>query len=126
MPQRVQLSRAKGWRMPPNTVRVARPGKWGNRFRIGDIAEVWGDPGVVKFVPVRDAATAVQLFDQWVTLHLEQHPKIMRPALDELRGKNLACWCRLGEPCHADVLLRLANSELPNVRAEPAQPAGDA
>lgn len=112
-PIRVQLSRAKGWRMPPNTVRVARPGKWGNRFRIGDIAEVWGDPGVVKFVPIRDAATAVQLFDQWVRLHLEQHPGIMRPALDELRGKNLACFCKLGTPCHADVLLRLANEGTP-------------
>jgi hypothetical protein len=29
----------------------------------------------------------------------------------ELRGKNLACWCKPGEPCHADVLLELANSE---------------
>lgn len=112
-PIRVQLSRAKGWRMPPNTVRVARPGKWGNRFRIGDIAEVWGDPGVVKFVPIRDAATAVHLFEQWVRLHLEQHPGIMRPALDELRGKNLACFCKLGTPCHADVLLRLANEGTP-------------
>jgi hypothetical protein len=114
-PKRVQLSRAKGWRMPPNTVKVSRPGKWGNRFRIGDTAEVWGDPGVVRFVPINDATTAVALFDQWVRLHLEQHPKIMRPALDELRGKNLACWCRLDEPCHADVLLRLANRERHNV-----------
>lgn len=108
-PTRVQLSRAKGWRMPPNTVRVARPGKWGNRFRIGDIAEVWGGPALITFTRIKDAATAVQLFDQWVSLHLEQHPTIMRPALDELRGKNLACWCKLGTPCHADVLLRLAN-----------------
>ena len=119
-PKRVQLSRAKGWRMPPNTVKVSRPGKWGNRFRIGDTAEVWGDPGVVRFVPINDATTAVALFDQWVRLHLEQHPKIMRPALDELRGKNLACWCRLDEPCHADVLLRLANRERHNVRANNA------
>jgi hypothetical protein len=28
-----------------------------------------------------------------------------------LRGKNLACWCKLGEPCHADVLLELANGK---------------
>ena len=112
-PQRIQLSRAKGWRMPPNTVKVSRPGKWGNRFRIGDTAEVWGDPGVVRFVPIKDAATAVQLFEQWLRLHLEQHPKIMRPALDELRGRNLACWCKPGTPCHADVLLRLANEVTP-------------
>ena len=30
--------------------------------------------------------------------------------LHELRGKNLACWCKLDEPCHADVLLKLANA----------------
>jgi hypothetical protein len=28
-----------------------------------------------------------------------------------LRGKNLACWCKPGEPCHADVLLEIANRE---------------
>lgn len=111
-PVRVTLSRQAGWRMPPNTVRVSRPGKWGNRFRIGDTAEVWGDPGVVRFVPINDAATAVAMFEQWLQLVLEQHPKIMRPALDELRGKNLACWCKPGTPCHADVLLRLANASL--------------
>jgi hypothetical protein len=35
------------------------------------------------------------------------------PTLDDIRcdlaGKNLACWCKPGEPCHADVLLDLAN-----------------
>lgn len=110
-PMRVRLSRAKGWRMPPNTVKVSRPGKWGNRFRIGDTAEVWGGPGILTIVPVRDATTAVDLFEKWLRLNLEQHPGIMRAALDELRGKNLACWCKLGEPCHADVLLRLANGQ---------------
>jgi hypothetical protein len=27
----------------------------------------------------------------------------------ELRGRNLACFCKHGKPCHADVLLELAN-----------------
>jgi hypothetical protein len=35
-------------------------------------------------------------------------------ALGELRGKNLACWCKPGEPCHADVLLELANPKGPS------------
>jgi hypothetical protein len=30
--------------------------------------------------------------------------------LPSLRGKNLACWCPLDQPCHADVLLELANA----------------
>jgi hypothetical protein len=31
----------------------------------------------------------------------------------DLRGKNLACWCPLDQPCHADVLLEIANRETP-------------
>jgi hypothetical protein len=30
--------------------------------------------------------------------------------VEELRGKNLACRCKLGAPCHADVLLQMANA----------------
>lgn len=114
MVERVQLSRAKGWRMPPNTVRVARPGKWGNKFKVGDMAERFSKEHVYEMFKVRDAAMAVACFEEWIGMHLAHHPEIMRPALDELRGKNLACWCGLGSPCHADVLLRLANSKPPN------------
>ena len=109
-PQRIQLSRAKGWRLPPETVVVARPGKWGNPFRIGDTAERWGEPNIFESLRIVDAATAVALHREWLELHLAQHPEIMLPALDELRGKNLACWCSLGAPCHADTLLELANT----------------
>lgn len=113
-PQRIQLSRAKGWRMPPNTVKVDRTTKWGNPFR----RHIDGHP--------MGNGLAVQLF----TRLLEQQsawwplptpwPKGKIPAgppttIDdvraELRGKNLACWCALDQPCHADVLLRLANPE---------------
>lgn len=100
-PRRVQLSRAKGWRMPPNTVSVARPTLWGNPFRIGMLG-------------VPDAAAAVALFERALRrrdLRDDDRRFVFSP--DRLRaflgGKNLACWCRLGEPCHADVLLRLAN-----------------
>lgn len=34
-PQRIQLKRTKGWRMPPGTVKVDRSTRWGNPFRIG-------------------------------------------------------------------------------------------
>lgn len=109
-PIRVQLSRKKGWRMPPDTVKVARPGKWGNKFRIGDIVEHIAPPNIIEMIHVRTARDAVDLYADWIEMHLRQHPEIMRPALDELRGKNLACWCPLSEPCHADVLLQIANA----------------
>ena len=106
-PIRVQLSRAKGWRMPPNTVKVDRSTKWGNPFvRHGDDVRV-------------DRGAAVIMFCRLLKKEGCWSPKAIRAVTPttladvrtELRGKNLACWCKLGEPCHADVLLRLANEE---------------
>lgn len=88
MPKRIQRKRAKGWRMPESVVYVGRPTKWGNPFRPQTIAD---DP---QSILARYAA------------HI-----LLRSDLDvsELRGKDLACWCKEGSPCHADVLLELAN-----------------
>ena len=89
MPERIQRKRTKGWKMPPNTVSVTRPGKWGNPFRI-----------TATCTP----ADAVSAFRRMIEggAYRKQH-------LDELRGKNLACFCSLDQPCHADVLLEIAN-----------------
>lgn len=84
IPQRIQRQRTKGWKMPENTVSVTRPGKWGNPFTVANSGNVHP---VLRF-----ACEAAPLLD-----------------LAPLRGKNLACWCALGQPCHADVLLELAN-----------------
>lgn len=104
-PVRVQLRRSKGWRMPPNTVSVARPGRWGNPFRIGD-----REPDGGK---IYDNADAVAAFETW--LEILRDPRCPRPnfldEIPELRGKNLACWCKPEDPCHADVLLEIANAE---------------
>lgn len=92
-PVRVQLRRAKGWRMPKNTVSVARPHVHGNPFRVGDFG-------------IPDTTAAVVRFREW------RDGRVVGPqppSLDDLRGKNLACFCALSEPCHADVLLELAN-----------------
>ncbi len=104
--------------MPPNTVKVARPGRWGNPFRVGGYFLV-GDPDPSrtpfrmaycesykadpKFTLIADNAMAVQFFSRLMATGFCQQ------RLPELRGKNLACWCAIGEPCHADVLLELAN-----------------
>ncbi len=94
MPKRIQLSRAKGWRMPPGTVKVDRTTKWGNPYR---------GPSTPA-----DARNAADAFEHWIGSPAGAN--IARDARTELRGKNLACWCKIGEPCHADVLLKIANS----------------
>jgi len=94
MPERIQLQRTKGWRMPADTVKVDRSTVWGNPYRVGDVVAGLGT--------VYGAADAVSFFRRYCL------PPAGR-SYEELRGKNLACWCRLGTPCHSDVLLELAN-----------------
>lgn len=105
-PVRVQLRRTKGWRMPPNTVKVDRTTKWGNPFAVGK-------PGPGGFV-AQDRRHAVKLYEGFAPLN----DKLIAAARSELAGKNLACWCPRDDPyydcCHAAVLLRLANDERPN------------
>ena len=112
IPLRIQRRRTAGWRMPPNTIYVGRPTRWGNPFVVAQdhaALEQYGDYTANVDLwggwPVRDTQTAVRAFEEMKATHLPL------AALRELRGKNLACWCPLDQPCHADVLLRLANEE---------------
>ncbi len=101
MPERIQRMRVKGWKMPDNTVSVTRPGRWGNPYKAGDPME--GFPHIKI-----DALEAVKLFKT-------RMPDFVKEAIRrELAGKNLACWCPIGSPCHADVLLEIASSPLPS------------
>ena len=104
MPDRIQLRRAKGWRMPENTMSVARPTIWGNPFKVG--AEL-PFPYLEVFGPVvRDQAHAVEIFATYAQI-TSGYELLVRY---DLRGRDLACWCKPGTPCHADVLLAIANS----------------
>lgn len=104
-PQRIQLRRAKGWRMPENTVKVDRSTKWGNPCRV-----------VKNPCETNEYATAeeaVRVFRHDI-MHPEELPwplLTIEEIRRELAGKNLGCWCPIGSPCHADVLLEIANSQ---------------
>jgi hypothetical protein len=129
---RIQLSRKKGWKMPPNTVKVDRSSGFGNPFpvckgastRMGKTSDVWVvgtfEGPAMWFKDSKPEATelAVKAFRAWIT-HPAQSSLLNK--VTKLRGKNLACWCPLDQPCHADVLLDLANAGLADpVRAEEA------
>jgi hypothetical protein len=99
-PRRVQMRRSAGWRKPDGVVYVGRPTRWGNPFRVGGRAHGALDP-----------ATAVARFKD-ALLNGDLRTKEGDALIDQLpslRGKDLACWCDLDKPCHADVLLELAN-----------------
>ncbi|MBS7699201.1 MULTISPECIES: DUF4326 domain-containing protein [unclassified Chelatococcus] len=105
MPERVQLRRAKGWRMPPNTAKVDRSTKWGNPWTIAKAREA-------GYLGTDDElrAMCVQCFRNAMVNGLPAVDRI-RADLRQLRGKNLACWCPPDQPCHADILLEFANKE---------------
>lgn len=90
MAKRIQRKRVKGWKMPENAVYVGRPTKWGNPYPLEGRIDSWAT-----------RMTAVEMFREKVAPHLD---------LSELRGKDLACWCRPDQACHADVLLEMINN----------------
>ena len=102
-PQRIQRKRTKGWRMPQGAVYVGRPTIWGNPFRIGDGVTEWPYREFASMVD--DTQTAVYLFELMATASAG-YTALVRGGL---AGKDPVCWCPLGEPCHADVLLEIAN-----------------
>lgn len=106
-PKRIQRRRTKGWRMPESAIYVGRPTRWGNPFVIGR----WIRPvGQLPF-QIQTAKQAVILYE----MQFYPCPAVKRAVTSiqaELRGHDLACFCPLDQPCHADVLLKLANASL--------------
>jgi hypothetical protein len=102
-PVRIQRKRIKGWKMPEGAVYVGRPTMWGNRWKIGTHSNRLGRS-------VETLAEAVELYRALIWTE-PRHKAWVR---ENLAGKNLACWCRLDQPCHADVLLELANPPSPS------------
>ena len=84
---RIKRERTKGWKMPTNAVYVGRPTRYGNPYSLDDY----------------DRTTAIDMYAKWIDEQLEKDPSF----LDALLGKDLACWCRMDQPCHADVLIKM-------------------
>jgi len=94
MPKRIQR---KGlydwsWKANPNAVYVGRPSKWGNPFKLG------------KYT----VEECLNLYEEWLKGQIKRDPAFLEP----LQGKDLVCWCSLNNPCHADILLKMANEKL--------------
>ena len=124
-PRRIQRKRTKGWRMPDGAVYVGRPSLWGNPYSVRDIGAMFPE------IPTADrAAVAVSKYraelTHWGLLsdyafvcsdaRCEAEGQRARAAGAQnmgeyaaiaLKGKDLACWCPLDQPCHADVLLEV-------------------
>ncbi|MGH6644283.1 MAG: DUF4326 domain-containing protein [Bradyrhizobium sp.] len=139
-PMRFQLSRRRGWRMPPGTVKVDRSSCFGNPFPVskgtstsmGVTSEIWsvgtweGPAMWIRSSKEEASQLSVNAFRAWMELPAQS--SLRDRARTALRGKNLACWCRLCPehqdckpfsvtcgacaPCHADVLGPIANGPI--------------
>lgn len=127
-PQRIQRRRTKGWEMPSNTVVVDRSTPFGNPFPV--IKDASTSMGVTKpiwfigswngpalwFKDTKEEAVKLSVDAYRAWLAQAQQASLREKAKVALRGKNLACWCPIVDkdgnpvPCHADVLLEIANA----------------
>lgn len=133
MPKRIRRQRTKGWKMPEGAVYVGRGSRWGNPFRVGEPCGVFkkgqGMGGRAEtLIPELSLEQVIEFYRNAVSgmLGPEMYPQghEWRDAFLQkshnwwpsdaakglLRGKDLACWCPLDQPCHADVLLEIANA----------------
>jgi hypothetical protein len=109
--------------MPPNTVKVDRTTKWGNPCVVGTHGTraqcvLWFELALSGVVVIHRNPDGT-----WLTDQLLAYRKMASRDRRHLRGKNLACWCPLDQPCHADVLLRLANSPPPALPSRQCEPS---
>jgi len=98
--KRIQRKRTKGWKMPANTVYVGRPTKWGNPWETTDDSR---------------RKEVLIYYETWLRGELIDRPHM----LDPLKGKDLACWCPLDKPCHADVLLKFLGVRVSKEETKP-------
>lgn len=102
-PRRIQRKRTKGWRMPEGAKYVGRPGKWGNPYTAGTPEQ---NVSMYRDLIERTSRSIVEpklLHDGYGVWDRDIRDNIRR----ELAGHDLACWCPLDQPCHADVLLEI-------------------
>lgn len=115
-PIRIQRSRQQK-QVSPNglpIVYIGRPTKWGNPYKVVGEEGHWfvmdeNDEPVLTFNEKPQALNCcIELYREQIS-HMHNVGTLN---IFELKGKNLSCWCKIGEPCHADVLLELANLKL--------------
>ena len=112
-PKRIQRKRTRGWKMPEGAIYVGRPSRLGNHFEVKQLIDHWivihDNKAIYESESKRNAAQfAVDRFREWVNSLGGQD---LADYLVWLDGHDLACWCALDMPCHADVWLELANKE---------------
>lgn len=75
--------------MPKNTISVTRPGRYGNPYPLSEYS----------------MEDSLRLCREYFEARLKEDPDFFEPA----RNKNVACFCKVSDACHGDIVLELAN-----------------
>ncbi|TQE33106.1 DUF4326 domain-containing protein [Streptomyces ipomoeae] len=115
-PARIQRKRTKGWRKPDGAINVGRVGRgcisaWGNPWKEGSTGWTVLPGGWIDRRP-HPPLTRQQAVDSYINSSTHDIEEL-RQIREQLRGKTLMCWCKVGEPCHGDWLFEVANSDKP-------------
>lgn len=121
-PVRIQRRRVKGFDLQVASLAlnglpvryVGRPTQFGNPWQVTfDGWKVWCvlDPHFVSPYPRRHFCSSQKVAHRFATWRYRRWIEWRRLPFEDLRGHNLACWCPLDRPCHADVLLEIANGQ---------------
>lgn len=106
---RIQRKRVSGWKKPDGCVNVTRPGIFGNPFEDAASFEAWLDTGHVNVLKLRH-----EYIDggRIQTDRLDSIRKFILRNIEDLRGKQIMCWCPIDSACHGDVIAAIANKEV--------------
>jgi hypothetical protein len=120
-PIRICLLRRKGYRLQETSraangltaIKVDRATRWGNPFLVESMGreiaiDSFRRTGEMSDVELREHSSIGPGWEERKA-ELARVVAAIRAGLSELRGNNLACWCKHDEACHADVLLEMAN-----------------
>lgn len=125
-PKRIQRKRTKGWRMPEGAVYVGRPTLFGNPWTPQEAPVATGRTAwaVERYRREMDTLGLLSDFEmlagnkRWAEMWALKEEHGLDTMADFARlllaGRDLVCWCPLDAPCHADVLLEIANAAPPS------------
>lgn len=116
-PIRIQRKRIKGWAKPENTINITRPGKWGNPFPVGKYLNAWGKAFVATIISkepdnireiynsgILEQRITLEKSLEWFELYLNS--EYFKYNIEDLRGRNLMCFCPLDHKCHGDIYFK--------------------
>lgn len=103
----IRHQQRRGQKLPPGVKSVARPSRWGNPYKLGNLM-MFDRPGPQEPRPAT-LAEVISEYEKLARKKLLQNPEWLDPLRD---ATGIACYCPLDQPCHADVLIEILEGDI--------------